>query len=285
MRFAAAPSRILPGVKEAPIASEMTAWRRFSYLRSTMANWPLVVPDKLGLLRTCRYRTRSGLTLSCRARSTDVNEAVVVLSGLEYPARFLHLDNGSVVVDLGANIGSFALYVAALNRGVSLRGVAFEPFGQSFELLERNLRANGISSFRAVNAAVADTDGWVRLRTDCEPDRVSVAGPAAAGDRAATRSYRLSTYCAAHGIASIDMLKMDVEGAEHEVVEADYPFIRTTVATALIEYHECGGTRTVERLIGTLRADFDVTVVHSGRASGVVHARNRALRPGEPQGA
>jgi FkbM family methyltransferase len=256
----------------------MNVWRRFSYLRSTMANWPLVVPDKLGLLRTCRYRTRSGVTVSCRARSSDVNEAVVVLSGLEYPARFLRLHNGSVVVDLGANIGSFALYVAELNRGVSLRGVAFEPFGQSFTLLERNLRANGISSFRAVQAAVTDIDGWIRLRTDCGVDRVSVAGLAADGDRADARSYRLSTYCAAHGIASIDLLKMDVEGAEHDIVKADYPFIRTAVTSALIEYHEGGGRRSFERLAETLGADFDVTVVHPGRASGVIHARNRSLR-------
>src|SRR2546427_53761 len=42
------PSWIVPGgVKEASIAGHMSAWRRFSYLRSTMANWPLVVPDKL----------------------------------------------------------------------------------------------------------------------------------------------------------------------------------------------------------------------------------------------
>jgi FkbM family methyltransferase len=248
-----------------------------------MANWPVVLPDKLGLVRTCRYRTRSGLAVSCRARSTDVNEAVVVLSGLEYPERFLHVDNGSVVVDLGANIGSFSLYVAALNRGVSFRGIAFEPFTQSFDLLERNLRDNGISSFRAVRAAVADSDGWVQLRTDCEPDRVSVAGPAREGDGAATRCHRLSTYCAAHGIASIDLLKMDVEGAEHEIVAADYPFIRAAVADALIEYHERGGERTFDRLVGTLRGDFDVTVVHPGRESGVVHARNRSRRSGAPQ--
>ena len=82
-----------------------------------------------------------------------------------------------------------------------------------------------------------------------------------------------------YGIASIDLLKMDVEGAEHEIVEADYPFIRTAVTSALIEYHEGGGRRSFERLVETLGADFDVTVVHPGRASGVIHARNRSLRP------
>jgi len=245
-----------------------------------MANWQLVAPDKLGVLPTCRYRTRSGLTVACRGRSTDINEAVVVLSGLEYPERFLKLENGSVVVDLGANIGSFALYVAALNRGVDLHGVAFEPFGESYDLLERNLRDNGVSSFHAVKAAITGTDGWVRLRTDCEPDQVSVLGPAPAeGGSATARSYRLSTYCAEHDLTSIDVLKMDIEGGEYEVVDVDYPFIRKAVASALIEYHERGGEETgVGRLTGTLLADFDVTVVHAGPASGVIHARNRLMQ-------
>jgi FkbM family methyltransferase len=253
-------------------------WRRFWYLRSTIANWPLAVPDKLGLVRSCRYRTRSGLAVSCRGRSTDVNEAVVVLSGLEYPAPLVRLDAGSVVVDLGANIGSFALYVADVNRGVGFRGTAFEPLASSFDLLEQNLSANGIASFDAVQAAVTGTDGWVNLQTDCQPDRVRVAGTAAEGDPSATRSHRLSTYCAARGIEAIDLLKIDVEGAEYDIFAADYPFIRAAVGTVLIEYHDLGGDRTPDRLLAAIGDDFEVTPVHTGLGSGVLHARNRAGR-------
>jgi FkbM family methyltransferase len=259
------------------LAEDLTTWRRFSYLRSTMANWPLVVPDKLGLVRACRYRTRSGLTVWCRARSTDVNQAVAILSGFEYPARFLRVGSGSVIVDLGANIGSFVLYVSALNRGIDFRGIAFEPFPANFDLLSRNLGANGISTFSTVQAAVTDVDGPVGLLSDGDPDAVRVSGPAAAGDRTGADSYRLSTYCAANGIASIDLLKMDVEGSEYDIVDADYGFIKASVANVLVEYHQLGGSRMVARLLERIRDDFAVTVVHEHSRTGVLHARNRSL--------
>jgi FkbM family methyltransferase len=242
-----------------------------------MTNWPLVVPDKLGFVRTCRYRARSGLTVCCRARSTDINEAVAILSGLEYPARFLGIEDGSVVVDIGANIGSFALQIDALNRGINFRGIAFEPFSESFELLDRNLRANGIAAFHPVEAAVTNVDGWVHLWTDCKPDRVRVTGPGNEEDPAAARSYRLSTYCKENGIATVHLLKADVEGSEYDIVEADRAFMKAAVVNALIEYHELGGNRTFSRLVETMQDDFAITVVHERRRTGVFHARNRSL--------
>ena len=93
----------------------------------TLKNWPLVILDKAGVVRSPLYRTRSGLTFECRGRSTDVNELVVVTSGSEYDPSFLVLSNANpVVLDLGANIGAFTCFVDLLNRDVPYSGFAFE---------------------------------------------------------------------------------------------------------------------------------------------------------------
>jgi FkbM family methyltransferase len=265
-----------------PLAKDLNIWQRFSYLRTTMSNWPLVVPDKLGLVRTCCYRARSGLVVWCRPRSTDVNEAVAILSGHEYPPHLLRAGNGCVIIDIGANIGSFVLFVASLNRGVDFRGIAFEPFAPNFALLNKNVAANGISAFRTVQAAVTDIDGAVHLKDDPRPDRVRVSGPAGRGDPTATPSHRLSTYCASNEITSIELLKMDAEGSEYDIVESDYAFLAASVANVLVEYHELGGTRTFRRLRERLEVNFAVTVVREHSRTGVLHAQNRRLREPTP---
>jgi FkbM family methyltransferase len=254
------------------LAEDLTSWQRFSHLRSTIANWPLVVPDKLGLLELCRYRTTSGLTVWCRGRSTDVNEAVAVLSGFEYPPQLLQLNPGAVAFDLGANIGSFVLYLAALNRGVAFRGVAFEPYAPNFAMLQRNLNANDIDTFTTVEAAVTGSDGLVTLSEESEPDRVHVTEQ---GGGATVRSCRLSHYCADNGISSIDLLKLDVEGSEYDIIESDYDFVKGAVDNVLIEYHELDG-KIGATLVERLEADFTVTVVHERSRTGVIYARNKS---------
>ena len=162
-------------------------------------------------------------------RSTDVNEAVAVLSGFEYPPQLLQLNPGAVAFDLGANIGSFVLHLAALNRGVDFRGVAFEPYAPNFAMLQRNLSANDIGTFTTVEAAVTAGDGLVTLSEESEPDRVHVTEQ---GGGATVRSRRLSHYCAENGISSIDLLKLDVEGSEYDIIESDYDFSKAQSTTS-----------------------------------------------------
>jgi FkbM family methyltransferase len=252
----------------------MNAWHRFSHLRSVMANWPLIVPDKLGLVRTCRYRSRSGQTIECRPKSTDVNEAVVVLDGLEYPFEHLRLADGQVVVDIGANIGSFALLVDSLNPGIRYTGLAVEPMAETFSLLERNLAHNGIDRFRAVPAAISDVDGTVRMRVDLPADAARISND---GEGAMVRSLRLGTLCQQHRIERIDLLKVDIEGAEYGLVETELPFFRSSVRRVLMEYHPPETAGATERLLDTMRGDFVVQVLHSRESSGMLYAENRRL--------
>ncbi|MCI4326909.1 MAG: FkbM family methyltransferase [Thermoplasmata archaeon] len=69
---------------------------------------------------------------------------------------------GSVVVDLGAGIGDFAV---AASRRVGGGGlvIAVEPSPGDFDLLRRNLAANRCTNVRAVNAALAPHAGPLPL--------------------------------------------------------------------------------------------------------------------------
>jgi FkbM family methyltransferase len=254
--------------------ANLGTWNRFDHLRRTMKNWPMVVPDKLGLVHMIRYCTRSGLVVWCRGRSTDVNEAVVVLAGLEYPYPYGMLTDGAFVIDAGANIGSFVLLLRRLNRTVNFSGVAIEPSAETLELLRRNLTVNGVQGFKIVHGVVSDVDGVARIRTDVDADAIHISNT---GVGVQVPALRLSSYCKQHNIDRVDLLKMDIEGAEYRVIESDYDFLREYVVRALIEYHESDSFEGLAWIIDRMGADFAIEVVDSRPASGVIHVRNERL--------
>lgn len=256
-------------------AEQLNTWAKLAVVHATLSNWPIVVLDKLGLVRECRYQLRSGIQMVCRPRSTDVNEVVAMASGLEYPREYLLVPDRACVIDLGANIGGFAVHFDDVNRARDYRGLAVEPYGPNFDLLVRNLALNGTGGrFGVVRAAVGNRDGWTDLDIAAGYDAVRVATDTL-GD---VRLYRLSSLCAEFGIAHVDLLKMDIEGAEYDVLDADLEFVTGRVNRILLEYHDLGDERNLAWIMQRLEPAFSVAVVHSGACTGVLHASNRMTR-------
>ncbi len=247
---------------------------KFYTLIRTIENWPLVILDKLGLRPLCTYRTRSGHTFYCRSRSTDIHEVVVVWSGTEYPPEHLKLAEGSVVFDIGANVGSFAIYVSHLNPHISFSGYAFEPYHQNFALLNRNLSANGVSSFRALSVAISDRDTEVWLDVNRPVDAVAISE-----DKAGQRvmSHKLSTFCRAHNIPVIDLLKLDVEGSEYPIFETDYDFLARSVRKIIMEYHVMPGKYNKTWLLDKVKGSFEVAILTERENCGTLVLTNKKL--------
>jgi FkbM family methyltransferase len=74
---------------------------------------------------------------------------------IEFLQRSLKLQPGDIVLDVGANIGWFAVFFDRIApEGVEI--LAFEPDPLNFELLSHNLRVNGCRKVTAVQRAVSD---------------------------------------------------------------------------------------------------------------------------------
>src|SRR5215813_13165033 len=61
------------------------------------------------------------------------------------------------ILDIGAHVGLFSLVAGHANP--EARIFAFEPVGESYERLQRNVELNRLSNIRCVNSAVSDRDG------------------------------------------------------------------------------------------------------------------------------
>lgn len=119
---------------------------------------------------------------------------------------------GQVVVDVGANLGLLTLAFARA-VGPAGRVLAVEPAEETFGALERQVRINDLKHVTAIHAALADKPGAMRLYHHADPGRNSlVAGASDDGEEVPVTT--LDALLAEHGIGRVDVLKIDVEGAE-----------------------------------------------------------------------
>jgi FkbM family methyltransferase len=151
------------------------------------------------------------------------------------------------IVDLGANWGAFALYAAA--RAPAARIFCIEPSPDEHPRLLRNLAANGLDGrVTGWPLAVAGEPGtrWM----DADPAHPGpsrgihpadgTAPPASVQVQAVTLAQVLERARAAAGVERIDLVKMDIEGAEHEVLCHLPPEALATVDAWQMEYHPNG---------------------------------------------
>lgn len=178
----------------------------------------------LGARRLLRRPGRHWHTLRLRVAGTRPQVAVSDYGELEVMCDIL-LDGEyalpeaaapDVILDVGANIGVASLFFRAHYPKAEI--VAIEPDPDTFAKLERNV--GGDPGTRVLNAAVAAERGDVLL---FRPPGHSIAASLKYRGRDRDASTRvpaetLDALCAELDLARIDVVKLDVEGAELEVL-------------------------------------------------------------------
>ncbi|MBI5622172.1 MAG: FkbM family methyltransferase [Elusimicrobia bacterium] len=125
------------------------------------------------------------------------------------------VEPGATVVDVGAHIGTFAL-LAARMVGPSGRVVALEPSPATLELLRRNVALNGLSWVKVHPVGAAEAEGTAELFTASGLDNpaADTLSPTPGRRGVMVRLARLDDVLAQEGCTRVDLLKLDVEGAE-----------------------------------------------------------------------
>jgi FkbM family methyltransferase len=141
-----------------------------------------------------------------------------------------------VAIDVGANIGIFTLELARLGFEVH----AFEPVATTFARLKKNVEALPFSgsSVTLNQCACGDREGPVPFAVDersTAENHIAVTGRYM-GAPVEVSCTTLDAYCARARIATIDFLKVDVEGMEPRVIQGAAGLLRARrVAAMLIE--------------------------------------------------
>ena len=140
----------------------------------------------------------------------------------DYRLQQIDFRPGDVVVDIGANIGIVALYLARKHPAVRI--IAIEPVPTTFGHLQENINLNAVSNITALNCAVTKDGRDLRmivnpghsggstghLRDLKQPGHYNLT----------VRSRTLDSVFDEYVPGRCRLLKIDCEGAEYEILES-----------------------------------------------------------------
>ncbi len=125
---------------------------------------------------------------------------------------------GDVVLDIGANIGYYTLLAAKL-VGPTGRVYAFEPEPVNFELLKKNVQANGFTNVILEQKAVSNQTGRLKLYvSDQNKGDHQIYASGESRSFVEIEAVRLDDYFRDY-TAAIHVVKMDIQGAEGFALE------------------------------------------------------------------
>ena len=147
------------------------------------------------------------------------------------------LKSGMTIVDIGANLGYFTV-IAAGRVGPSGTVLAYEPDPHNFGLLERNIAANGFKNVRAFPIALSDESGTRALFFGDNQTTHSFGDKRNTGRSESVVTDTLDNSLKTLGHPQIDLIKMDIEGAEPLALEGMRETVQGNPALVILfEFH------------------------------------------------
>lgn len=129
---------------------------------------------------------------------------------------------GSVIMDIGAHIGKYTILAAKFGKKV----ISIEPSKENFEILKLNVQLNNLANVLLLRIAVGEKNKYAKLF------KLDTSGHYSLNSKKATRIFekvfceRLSIIVRKLNIKTVDLMKIDVEGAEYEVLMGGKSLLR-----------------------------------------------------------
>ena len=198
----------------------------------------------------------------------------------EQEVKEIFLENispGDVVIDVGSNIGDYTL-IASKKVGDSGKVLSFEPLSETFLTLNRNLQLNEITNCMFFQKAVGEKPGLANLYKNNLSGTMGHLDSSLNGKDLIKRDeievVTIDDVLTSEHIDTVNMIKIDVEGFEHEVLLGCLQsFKENKIKKILCEVHfkylESKGKS--EEAIYDLLREHNFTITPISRKSARVH--------------
>lgn len=184
-----------------------------------------------------------------------------------YEIGFPKKEKNAVVVDIGAHYGYFSIF-ATKHCKTPCKLFSIEPSVSNFLAMQANLNSSKIHHIQTLNIGISGTTG-IRTLFQSKPQNHSIFSHYINGMNEETQVHCLSLkdFIDDNNIEKIDFLKIDCEGAEHEIIQnTDFETLQkcTVISMEIHDMQHCGfnSDRTISNLINAgfevLFQDYDV---------------------------
>lgn len=156
----------------------------------------------------------------CRKYEEDLS---IISESFEFKTirKFIKLARGkNLVVDVGAHIGKYTILAAKLAKNV----IAIEPHKENFKILKRNVRLNKLKNVYTLNLAASSRNSKLKLYIGDTSGHHSISKKSK--DYQVVDGIKLDTFFKRLKLEKIDLIKIDVEGAEMQVLLGMKEYLR-----------------------------------------------------------
>jgi FkbM family methyltransferase len=175
------------------------------------------------------FKDGSNLVIADLATAQQLFDEIFIYENYRLPKTLKQ----KIIVDIGANVGFFTLYSRQKIPNAEIFAIEADP--NNYKILKENIRVNPIiSNVRLFNFAIFGNEaktsffcnaisGWSSLFPTPEAEEIKV------------NTISFSKFCNINKIKHIDFLKIDVEGAEYDIILNDKDFFSILIKEIYLE--------------------------------------------------
>lgn len=208
--------------------------------------WPIAGSGRPNMTASLRVNPSSDLDVFCQVWTDQHYRAVV-----KYMRKWVAATDPLRIIDAGANVGFTTLYLKAQFPNAHI--ISVEPEASNFAQMTHNVTSNQLENVTLLQAGLWKSQAFLEVGRDWADQREwsfyvnEVPGPTTLLGYDVQAILGLATW------ASVDLLKMDIEGAERYLFADDHTAAQTlrNVRFLAIEIHDGDDLRT--RIYSQLR--------------------------------
>lgn len=174
----------------------------------------------------------------------------------QYEHKTFQIKNGDVIIDAGGFIGdTAALFCEKTSNNCFIH--AFELLDENIKLFKYNNKLNNIESFVKINqlALTNKSDETIKIKQTAVQGATSIFGNN--DSETSIKTITLDDYIITNNIEKVDLIKMDIEGAEIAALEGAINTIKHfKPRLALCLYHKWDDVITIPKFLATLDIEY-----------------------------
>lgn len=169
----------------------------------------------------------------------------------DYESDAISIQDSWTIIDIGAGLGDFAISVAYEHSNCQV--YAYEPFPESFKLLEENIGLNSVRNVKAVPIAVGAHSGEMTLFATGAAVQHTTTQTSDLAEAISVQGLCLDDVFTLDALQTCDFLKMDCEGGEFDILFNASTITLEKIKNISLEYHNGVTKFSHQDLVGYLQ--------------------------------